>query len=279
MAPDGGIITTPSGRRTYAPDGVIEDRERHETTETYAQQISATTNLALSDVTTKASEGQDYFDKDGHEAIEDPIERKGSESSEDDVFEPINAGDEEVLRRLASQLSRNQSYHSQARRSSTAGSEGLERMDTLAGLDVHDPVFDPNSPKFDLYKYLRMFMKLMEQDEIKLKRASVVMKNVNVRGSGSALNLQPTVGDMFTSLIRKDTYKLGHKSTKHILRNVNGLMKSGELLIVLGRPGSGCSTFLKTICGEMHGLELDKDSVVHYDGISQKQMMKEFKGM
>lgn len=70
----------------------------------------------------------------------------------------------------------------------------------------------------------------------------------------------------------------GHAPSKHILRNFNALLKSGELLIVLGRPGSGCSTYLKTICGEMHGLDLDKDSVVHYNGIPQKRMMREFKG-
>jgi ABC-type multidrug transport system ATPase subunit len=32
------------------------------------------------------------------------------------------------------------------------------------------------------------------------------------------------------------------------------------------------------MCGELHGLEMDKDSTVHYNGIPQKQMMKEFKG-
>jgi len=47
---------------------------------------------------------------------------------------------------------------------------------------------------------------------------------------------------------------------------------------VLGRPGSGCSTFLKTICGELSGLDLDDSSVVEYNGISQHQMLKEFSG-
>jgi ATP-binding cassette subfamily G (WHITE) protein 2 (PDR) len=55
-------------------------------------------------------------------------------------------------------------------------------------------------------------------------------------------------------------------------------MKSGEMLIVLGRPGSGCSTLLKTMTGEMHGLQVDEQSTIHYNGITQQQMMKEFKG-
>ena len=76
----------------------------------------------------------------------------------------------------------------------------------------------------------------------------------------------------------KENLSFGHKPHRRILRNFNALIKPGELLVVLGRPGSGCSTFLKTITGEMHGLQLDKKSTVHYSGVTQKQMMKEFKG-
>jgi ATP-binding cassette, subfamily G (WHITE), member 2, PDR len=82
---------------------------------------------------------------------------------------------------------------------------------------------------------------------------------------------------MFTSPLRIG--QLFHRSqSKHILRNFNALLKSGELLIVLGRPGSGCSTFLKAITGELHGLDVDKGSVVEYNGVSHQRMMKEFKG-
>ena len=50
------------------------------------------------------------------------------------------------------------------------------------------------------------------------------------------------------------------------------------MLIVLGRPGSGCSTFLKSICGELAGLNMDEKSVVHYNGIPQGRFIKELKG-
>ncbi|KAK3109273.1 hypothetical protein LTR53_017651, partial [Teratosphaeriaceae sp. CCFEE 6253] len=269
-----GIVRTQSGRETYAPDGITTAGVLSEKQEEYERKASSAT-LGLSDTDTKAADG--YLDPEGNEAAEGSLER--SSSSEDGVFEPINAEDGAVLRKLASQLSRSQSKYSQSRRSSTAGNSALERQDTLAGLEVGDPVFDPNSPQFDLYKYLRMTIKLLDEDDIKIQRAGVVLKDVNVRGSGSALNLQSNVGSFFMSPLRLgERLSFGKKESKHILRNFNGLMKSGELLIVLGRPGSGCSTFLKTITGEMHGLELSKDSQVSYNGISQKQMMKEFKG-
>ncbi|TKA74913.1 hypothetical protein B0A55_03757 [Friedmanniomyces simplex] len=273
MASNTGIVRTQSGRDTYAADGLTSDGASGEKRDDRTRQASSAT-LGLSDSETRTADG--YLDSEGKEAAEKSSER--TSSSEGGIYEPINAGDEAVLRRLASQLSRSQSQYSQTRRGSTANS-ALERQDTLAGLEIGDPILDPNSPKFDLYKYLRMTMKLLDADDIKVKRAGVVLKDVNVRGTGSALNLQSNVGSFLMSPLRLGEHlSFGKKDSKQILRNFNGLMKSGELLIVLGRPGSGCSTFLKTITGELHGLDLDKGSTVHYNGIPQKQMMKEFKG-
>jgi ATP-binding cassette subfamily G (WHITE) protein 2 (PDR) len=53
-----------------------------------------------------------------------------------------------------------------------------------------------------------------------------------------------------------------------ILRVLDGLVRSGEMLLVLGRPGSGYSTFLKVLAGEKKGLSLDPMSVINYEGES-----------
>lgn len=53
-----------------------------------------------------------------------------------------------------------------------------------------------------------------------------------------------------------------------ILRDFEGLIKSGEMLVVLGKPGSGCSTLLKTISGETDGFVIDPESNINYQGIS-----------
>jgi ATP-binding cassette subfamily G (WHITE) protein 2 (PDR) len=63
-------------------------------------------------------------------------------------FEPIRAGDREELHRLASTLGRTESYISTP--------DALERVDTLAGIQVGDSVLDPTSPDFDVYKWARM---------------------------------------------------------------------------------------------------------------------------
>jgi ATP-binding cassette subfamily G (WHITE) protein 2 (PDR) len=59
------------------------------------------------------------------------------------------------------------------------------------------------------------------------------------------------------------------KRKVQILKGVDGVLESGEMLVVLGPPGSGCSTFLKTIAGEMNGIYLDEGADLNYRGESR----------
>lgn len=109
-----------------------------------------------------------------------------------------------------------------------------------------------------------------------MKKLSVVYKDLDVYGSGSALQLQKTVGDIPMAPFRAGEF-FGRSERKQILHKFDGIIKAGELCVVLGRPGSGCSTLLKALTGELHGLDID-DSTIHYNGIMQQKMRKEFKG-
>jgi ABC-type multidrug transport system ATPase subunit len=50
------------------------------------------------------------------------------------------------------------------------------------------------------------------------------------------------------------------------------------MLAVLGPPGSGCSTFLKTVAGDTHGFHVDDEAIMNYQGIRPKEMRTSFKG-
>lgn len=64
---------------------------------------------------------------------------------------------------------------------------------------------------------------------------------------------------------------------KTILHDFDGVLKPGEMCLVLGRPGAGCSTFLKVIANQRVGFQkIDGD--VTYGGESSELFGKEYKG-
>ncbi|OLN81927.1 ABC transporter CDR4-like protein 4 [Colletotrichum chlorophyti] len=185
----------------------------------------------------------------------------------------IEEDDRRELQRIATNLSRRQSVTSNGRPLSTHISYGQELS------TVNDPELDPASKSFDLSKWLQKFMRELQNEGVVLKNAGVAYRDLSVSGTGDAVQLQQTVGSFLQAPLRIGEHlSFGKKQPKKILNSFDGLLKSGELLIVLGRPGSGCSTLLKTMTGELQGLSLGQESVIHYNGIPQKRMIKEFKG-
>lgn len=164
----------------------------------------------------------------------------------------IEQNEIETLTRIATQKSRQHSVVSTHR---------------LASVAEHDPSLDPQSPKFNLQKWLAAVMSDVGRNGRAGQNLGVVFKNLNVYGSGAALQFQETVSSMLSSPLRlPQMIRESHAPRRRILKDFSGLIKKGELLLVLGRPGAGCSTLLKSLCGETHGLELDPNSVIHYNG-------------
>ncbi|KAJ6109197.1 hypothetical protein N7486_001431 [Penicillium sp. IBT 16267x] len=198
--------------------------------------------------------------------------------AEDDrtIFAHMSPEERDELSRIASNFPRHRTTSSDL-----SGMTDVERKDTLEGLELGDPVLDPTSGQFDHYKWARMMLKMMDREGVPLRKSTgVVFENLNISGSGSALQYQNNVGSVPLAPFRPQEYLSCIKNVpqKQILRNFDGVLKSGELLIVLGRPGSGCSTFLKSITGELHGLKVGKGSDIQFNGIQMEKMYKEFKG-
>lgn len=219
-------------------------------------------------------------------AIDRQATRTTSSSSEGPAFEPIRTRKtrdtvdyqfEEEDNATRDELARIASILSGGQASRTHTAPGLQRQDTVAGMGIESPEFDPNDPSFNFFLWMRKFIQLLERSGVKLRRSGFTFKNLTVSGKGSALQLQQNVGSIFMQPFRlREAFS--HPPEKQILRNFNGHVDSGELLIVLGRPGSGCSTFLKSICGELQGLSLSGEGSITYSGIAQELFLKEFKG-
>jgi ATP-binding cassette subfamily G (WHITE) protein 2 (SNQ2) len=72
---------------------------------------------------------------------------------------------------------------------------------------------------------------------------------------------------------------LGEKpvAPKTILHSFDGAVRPGEMVLVLGRPGAGCSSFLKTIANQ-RGSFIKVEGDVQYAGIPAQEFGKRFAG-
>jgi ATP-binding cassette, subfamily G (WHITE), member 2, PDR len=140
--------------------------------------------------------------------------------------------------------------------------------DALIATKSNDTTINPSSPDFNVYHWAKAMLRAADKANVKLRQASFSFRNLNVTGSRSNTNFQASVVSALLKLFQPGKIlSFGQKPTKRILGQFDGVVKPGEMLLVLGCPGSGCSTFLKTMAGELHGLNVDKFSEIHYSGI------------
>lgn len=132
----------------------------------------------------------------------------------------------------------------------------------------------------------RMFGRNRQEnsEEANTRHVGLVFKNVTVKGMGLGAALQGTLSDPFLVLPRlfKKLAGRGAKVTskppiRTILDDFTGCVCPGEMLLVLGRPGSGCSTFLKIMANQRFGYE-SVDGDVSYGGTDAKTMGKDYRG-
>lgn len=145
-----------------------------------------------------------------------------------------------------------------------------------------NPALDPHSGKFNARAWCKALLAIQSRDPERYpeRTAGIAYKNLSVHGFGVPTDYQKTfgnypleIGSLFQQLIgRREKTKI------QILRDFDGLVRSGEMLVVLGRPGSGCSTLLKAIAGETNGFFVDNRSYLNYQGIPASQMHLDFRG-
>ncbi|KAI0106740.1 ABC-2 type transporter-domain-containing protein [Daldinia grandis] len=143
------------------------------------------------------------------------------------------------------------------------------------------PELDPNSPYFDAREWAKTLLHAFAQEPDKYPRppVGVSWNGLGVYGFGKDTDYQKDFLNVLwrAPLIAREW--ISHRQRKiQILDDFDGVVKSGEMLLVLGRPGSGVSTLLKTIAGHVHGLHLDGQSHINYQGIPWDLMHSRFRG-
>jgi ATP-binding cassette, subfamily G (WHITE), member 2, PDR len=144
-----------------------------------------------------------------------------------------------------------------------------------------DSEINPKSSRFSARAWMTNLVGFLSKDATKYphRTASVSFRNLRVHGFCNPTDYQKTVGNIILetgSLFRRMTQ--AGKKVIQILKGFDGLVDRGEMLLVLGRPGSGCSTLLKAISGDTHGFFVAPESRVNYQGIPAGQMHGKFRG-
>lgn len=125
----------------------------------------------------------------------------------------------------------------------------------------------------------------------------MTFRNLRVRGLGASTSYQQTLGSIFNPLrILESVQNIRRPPVCDIISGFEGVVRPGEMLctsnlqyichthltnrrykVVLGRPGSGCTTLLKTLANsreEYHAVEGD----VFYDSISPEDLKSQCRG-
>ena len=133
--------------------------------------------------------------------------------------------------------------------------------------------------EFNAHEIFASFVRDANEQDIHIRQAGVVLEDVGCAGLDSSALEGTTFGNILClpyTIYKGIKAKRGTKM-KQILQNINGLAKPGEMVLVLGRPGAGCSSFLKVTAGEIDQFAGGTTGDVSYDGIPQDIMMKNYK--
>ena len=119
------------------------------------------------------------------------------------------------------------------------------------------------------------------------KRVSVIYEHLTVHGVENGSKFVKTIPQAILGTFGPDLYRFLSKvlpflqskkpSSRKLINDFTGCVRDGEMMLVLGRPGSGCSTFLKAISNERESFA-GVTGEVSYGGISAKDQRKYYRG-
>ncbi|KAF5015326.1 hypothetical protein F66182_13380, partial [Fusarium sp. NRRL 66182] len=120
------------------------------------------------------------------------------------------------------------------------------------------------------------------------KKVGVLYKNLTVMGVQASASFVKTLPEALIGTFGPDLYHIVQHffpkirfgkppATRTLVNDFTGVVRDGEMMLVLGRPGAGCSTFLKTIAND-RGSYAAVLGDVSYGGISAEEQHKHFRG-
>jgi ATP-binding cassette, subfamily G (WHITE), member 2, SNQ2 len=136
--------------------------------------------------------------------------------------------------------------------SNTSVLTGRNSQREYDGSDEDEPI--SMAADWKMMPELKVFQKQGEKDEVKGRKLGVTWKNLTVKGIGADAAINESVGSQFN--VPRAIMEARHGAPlKTIIENSHGCVKPGEMLLVLGRPGAGCTSLLKVLANRREGYE------------------------
>ncbi|KAF5210855.1 Multidrug resistance protein [Clavispora lusitaniae] len=195
-------------------------------------------------------------------------------------------GHEGEIRQLARTLTQN-SVGSDKSKSSEGLLRYLSHMSQVPGVppfeDGVDDTLNPESENFNAKFWVKNMRKLYQSDPdyYKPSKLGLAYRDLRAYGVATDSDYQPTVTDALWKMAVEGIRSLRKEDESRyfdILKPMDGYFKPGEVTVVLGRPGSGCSTLLKTIACNTYGFHIGKESKISYDGFTPDEIAKHHRG-
>ncbi|PNS17240.1 Brefeldin A resistance protein [Sphaceloma murrayae] len=168
---------------------------------------------------------------------------------------PMNQRTESIAGEIWRTLTQKSTHERQHKDDSIAGSESGEQQ--------------PDTKEWALAAEVRDLASERERYGLRPRRLGVTWQNLTVKGVGADTALHENVLSNFNGL-QKFKESRQPKHTRTILDNCHGCVKPGEMLLVLGRPGAGCTTLLKLLANKRSGFaEISGD--IHFGSLTHHE--------
>ncbi|KAK0559020.1 ATP-binding cassette transporter snq2 [Tilletia horrida] len=195
--------------------------------------------------------------------------------------------------RVRSPLSRNQPTIAQQDSDLEAGEH--EHRDQDGSNDNTEGERRASEDDFDLSKWILTRQAQEQQAGVdRHKPVGISFRNLSVRapGTGSASVFVKTLPHALANTVIRDPFSVlstlippfarlnPHTNTKDshkLISDFSGLLKAGEMLLVLGRPGAGCSTFLRAMTTSLDPA-LTTEGTISYAGFTPADIARKFRG-
>lgn len=119
--------------------------------------------------------------------------------------------------------------------------------------DVELGSIDPDH--FDMRAFLSGVLDRSRENGNPARTLPLCFTGLTVRGRGSGVEEGGDVGSLFNPLRALRRTVENKNIVKDIVTDVTGFVRPGEMLMVAGIPGSGCTTLLKTLIGHREGYQ------------------------